>query len=30
VESFSLDRLVKLSRAELDHRFAEYAAMVRV
>jgi sugar/nucleoside kinase (ribokinase family) len=30
VESFSLDRLVKLSRAELDKRFAEYAAMVRV
>jgi sugar/nucleoside kinase (ribokinase family) len=30
VESFSLDRLVKLSRADLDKRFAEYAAMVRV
>lgn len=30
VESFSLDRLVNLSRAELDKRFAEYAAMVRV
>jgi sugar/nucleoside kinase (ribokinase family) len=30
VESFSLDRLVKLSRAELDERYARYAAMVRV
>jgi cytidine kinase len=30
VESFSLDRLAKLSRAELDARYAQYAAMVRV
>jgi cytidine kinase len=30
VESFSLDRLRALSKAELDKRYAEYAAMVRV
>ncbi len=30
VESFSLDRLVKLTRPDLDARFNEYAAMVRV
>lgn len=30
VESFSLDRLAKLSRSELDARYAKYAAMVRV
>ncbi|MFM9996977.1 MAG: PfkB family carbohydrate kinase [Phycisphaerales bacterium] len=30
IESFSLDRLVSLTRAELDRRFDEYARMVRV
>jgi sugar/nucleoside kinase (ribokinase family) len=30
VESFSLDRLAKLHRNELDKRYADYAAMVRV
>lgn len=30
VESFSLDRLARLHRNELDQRFAQYAAMVRV
>ncbi len=30
IESFSLERLSKLTRAELDKRYAEYVAMVRV
>jgi sugar/nucleoside kinase (ribokinase family) len=30
VESFSLDRLSKMGRGELDARYAEYAAMTRV
>ena len=30
IEEFSLERLKKLSRAELDKRYAEYASMVRV
>ncbi|MBX3375834.1 MAG: sugar kinase [Phycisphaeraceae bacterium] len=30
IESFSLDRLSKLTRAELDKRYAEYVSMVRV
>lgn len=30
IEAFSLERLKNLSRAEIDKRYAEYAAMVRV
>ncbi len=30
VESYSLDRLKQIARADLDARFAEYAAMIRV
>jgi sugar/nucleoside kinase (ribokinase family) len=30
IESFSLERLSKLTRAELDRRYAEYVSMVRV
>ncbi len=30
IESFSLERLSKLTRGELDKRYAEYVAMVRV
>jgi sugar/nucleoside kinase (ribokinase family) len=30
IESFSLDRLRKLSRAEIDARYTEYASMTRL
>ncbi|MFZ4575348.1 MAG: PfkB family carbohydrate kinase, partial [Phycisphaerales bacterium] len=30
IESFSLDRLKRLSRAEIDARYLEYAAMTRL
>jgi sugar/nucleoside kinase (ribokinase family) len=30
IESFSLERLAKLTRAELDQRYREFVAMVRV
>jgi hypothetical protein len=30
IEAFSLDRLVKLTKPEIDARYNEYVAMVRV
>jgi hypothetical protein len=30
IEAFSLERLVGLSRTELDKRYDEYTAMVRI